>query len=200
MFIIFCLKAFAYLIYSLTLSGQWGTFWNMCKCNKATRPGGKIRWIFQLSDRKTVWGWTDGGAVICLWALLCAGNVGSTCRPRRGGAGPGSPALPPLRSPSSNCTAPRIKDWGQPVRPKPGQTLAPSRSSAGFCAPTRSPLSPTYILLLRMLKKWCRTLSKLIFCAWNSGLLGTPRRWSCEHILDISGQFQKKVIIEKYIS
>ena len=22
------------------------TFWNMCKCNKATRPGGKIRWIF----------------------------------------------------------------------------------------------------------------------------------------------------------
>lgn len=74
------------------------TFWNMCKCNKATRPGGKIRWIFQLSDRKTVWGWTDGGAVICLWALLCAGNAGSTCRPRRGGrawtTSTPAPALP----------------------------------------------------------------------------------------------------------
>ena len=47
MFITFLLKSVC--LSNIFINVIWSvleTFWNMCKCNKATRPGGKIRWIF----------------------------------------------------------------------------------------------------------------------------------------------------------
>lgn len=181
------------------------TFWNMCKCNKATRPGGKIRWIFQLSDRKTVWELTDGGSVICLWALLCAGNVRATCRPwwatRAWIPSTLAPAFPFFLPRPTLYQVPRAAG-AAPALADPG----PFSSSVGLHAISQSPRFQTDIFL-------CRTSSELIFCAKSQKLWpslnhhphSTPphnpgARSSCEHIFDISGQFQKKVIIEKYIS